>query len=230
MVPLGCRLPEDMQGSPFFENLLYSEAVKKKTVLIDLPFQGYGIWVYRVGPYHRLLQYAILKAFKVASGDEAGRFIVRRRLCVQLKTKKEKEDWTKFSPEPPRQDVELVGGLRLLVQEWKELTEDLPDLEERGNDSADKPKIRFVDEITNGCRLPFSHTTLDLMIHEFGLPPSYIHDLVGDYAVPLCLKWVTYSAQCVPEVKPGPSRTNLGWSLFCSVSIIDFKWLIQFSN
>jgi hypothetical protein len=99
--------------------------------------------------------------------------------------------WINKSQRPPLiSGEEFVGGLRLLVQRWPKFWPTTHKAEEGKPDPTTGDESTFLYQITKGHKLPFSKDTLDLMLDVLHLPPSYLHDLTGDYAVPLRLKWV----------------------------------------
>jgi hypothetical protein len=195
------RLLEDMAGSPCFEDILYVEACKNKiesdSEIVGW-FEGFEIWVYKV---RQCEQPACKGRLTVGKGIEDGALMWKIRK-PRLRSEDEIEYWVQQSP-PFDSDTksEFIGGLRLLVQKWPK---------QWPGSSAGDTNDSFVHKITKGNQLPFSKKTLKVMKEVLHLPPSYLHDFTGDYAVPLRLKWVEY------ETKDG-IRTNLGSSCLLSM-------------
>jgi len=115
----------------------------------------------------------------------------------------------------------LLGGLRLLVQEWpkrwtsQEMEDKFslrsPDDSTRlsKEDSENSPD-RFIDWLKHEGSyriLPFNQRTLKLMTNAFRLPPSYPFDLSSEVAVPLRCNWIRCPSDEVTDDEP---PINLG--------------------
>ncbi|TAQ87652.1 hypothetical protein B7494_g4006 [Chlorociboria aeruginascens] len=175
-----------------FENLLYEEiqrAIYRENCetgdieecrlrpLEDFPFKLIEIWIYK-------------------EGEEIGLSV---NPYDDLKTR-EVQEYLRDEKDPFPEGTVILGGLRLLIQEWPRTW--APSKEDGSQGSASSTRgseelnqeastdsfvswLRVKHQWGDPGILPFSKYTLDLMTKKFSLPQSYPNDLLGDVPIPL---------------------------------------------
>lgn len=102
------------------------------------------------------------------------------------------EDLKKRSQTPTYEGFKVLGGLRLVVQEWPKTWPGKVAKKDDGNEFVSWLVTRRSDspdgDRTEPGLLPFGEKTLEVLIKSLNLPLSYPNDLLGLFGLPLRLQ------------------------------------------